>query len=89
MRVLLVVVLCAISGVAGLIIDHAYWNQLDPVIGRLTSHQAPETQAPVPSPKTKAEVLGDRTKCTFRFQELKLPPEQWQAFLDECMGSAR
>jgi hypothetical protein len=87
MRVLLVVVLCAISGVAGLIIDHVYWNQLDHVIGRLTSYQASENHAPAPSPNTKAEVLGDRTKCAFRFQELKLPPEQWQAFIDECMGS--
>jgi hypothetical protein len=88
MRVLLVVVLCAISGVAGVTIDHVYWNQLDTVLGRLMSSQASETQSPTPSLNTKTEVLGDRTKCAFRFQELKLPTEQWEAFIDECMGSA-
>jgi hypothetical protein len=38
-------------------------------------------------PATNVEVLGDRVRCDVRYQELKLPPAQYQAFKRKCMGS--
>ena len=36
---------------------------------------------------TNVEVLGDRVRCDVRYQELKLPPAQYQAFKRKYMGS--
>jgi hypothetical protein len=37
-----------------------------------------------------AQVLppagGDRVKCDVRYQELKIPPDEYQAFKRKCMG---
>jgi hypothetical protein len=32
------------------------------------------------------EVLGDRVRCDIRYQELKIPPGEYQAFKHKCMG---
>jgi hypothetical protein len=32
------------------------------------------------------EVLGDRVRCDFRYQELKIPPDEYQSFKRKCMG---
>jgi hypothetical protein len=32
------------------------------------------------------EVLGDRVRCDIRYQELKIPPGEYQAFKRKCMG---
>jgi hypothetical protein len=32
------------------------------------------------------EVLGDRVKCDVRYQELKIPPDEYQSFKRKCMG---
>ena len=35
---------------------------------------------------TNVEVLGDRVRCDVRYQELKIPPTEYQAFKRKCMG---
>jgi hypothetical protein len=35
---------------------------------------------------TNVEVLGDRVRCDVRYQELKIPPTEYQAFNRKCMG---
>jgi len=32
-------------------------------------------------------VLADRVKCDFRYQELKIPPSEYQSFKRKCMGA--
>jgi serine protease Do len=32
------------------------------------------------------EVLADKVKCDFRYQELKLPPAEYESFKGQCMG---
>ena len=48
---------------------------------------APAKPAQDRFPATNVEVLGDRVTCDVRYQELKLPPAQYQAFKRKCMGS--
>jgi hypothetical protein len=31
-------------------------------------------------------VLGDRVRCDVRYQELKIPPDEYQSFKRRCMG---
>jgi hypothetical protein len=33
-----------------------------------------------------AQVLRDKVKCTFAFQELKLPTNRWESFMQHCMS---
>src|SRR5215831_18630205 len=58
-------------------------------IGQAAPHlqQAVTTKAAVAAPvEMNVEVLGDRVKCDVRYQELKIPPDEYQAFKRKCMG---
>jgi hypothetical protein len=88
MRAVSALALCALSGLMGAGIDH-YWTNLVGVIANSkasTSADNKELSDQQGKHANDSEVLGDRTKCTFRFQELKLPTSQWETFFKECMG---
>src|SRR6516162_343456 len=58
-------------------------------IGQAARHlqQAVTTKAAVAAPvEMNVEVLGDRVKCDVRYQELKIPADEYQAFKRKCMG---
>ena len=49
--------------------------------------QAVTPKAAVAAPTdVNVEVLGDRVKCDVRYQELKIPPDEYQSFKRKCMG---
>jgi hypothetical protein len=49
--------------------------------------QAVTPKAAVAAPADAiAEVLGDRVKCDVRYQELKIPLDEYQSFKRHCMG---
>jgi hypothetical protein len=49
--------------------------------------QAVSPKAAVAAPAdANVEVLGDRVKCDVRYQELKIPPDEYQSFKRKCMG---
>ena len=53
----------------------------------LTLQQAVTPKAAVASPaEMNVEVLGDRVRCDIRYQELKIPPSEYQSFKRKCMG---
>jgi len=82
---LAVCALCIVSVAIGAGIDHYFAG----VIGQAAPHlqQAVTTKAAVAAPvEMNVEVLGDRVKCDVRYQELKIPPDEYQAFKRKCMG---
>ena len=94
MRSLSVMVLCIISAAVGAGINH-YWDQLSPLvepywtkIQSFTQSNAPQTEQQTTSPSDlgKVEVLGNRVRCDNRYQELKIPENEYRAFFDQCMG---
>jgi hypothetical protein len=85
MRPIAVVVLCIVSAAAGAAVDH-YWNKI-PAFGG-SNAPANEPSKVNPPPGGAAEVLGDRTRCDVRYQDLKLPASEYRAFFDKCMGNA-
>ena len=90
MRAASALALCALSGVLGAGIDH-YWTNLVGVIANSNASVSTDNKELSDQQGKQAnvsEVLGDRTKCTFRFQELKLPTNQWETFFKGCMGDA-
>jgi hypothetical protein len=49
--------------------------------------QAISPKAAVAAPaEMNVEVLGDRVRCDVRYQELKIPPDEYQSFKRKCMG---
>ena len=84
MRPVVVIALCVISAAVGAGIDH-YWNKLAWFGG--SNAPAIEQTKVNPSGGGAAEVLGDRTRCDVRYQELKLPASEYRAFFDKCMGN--
>ena len=38
------------------------------------------------TPSMNVEVLGSRVACDVRYQELKIPTSEYQAFKHQCMG---
>jgi hypothetical protein len=79
MRAISVLALCIVSTAVGAGIDH-YWDKL-PWVAKSTAPAAS------PSQGDRDEVLGDRVRCDVRYQELKLPENEYRAFFEHCMGN--
>jgi hypothetical protein len=77
--------LCIISATIGAGID----RYLPLVIEQASPYlqQAVSPKAAVAAPAdANVEVLGDRVKCDVRYQELKIPSDEYQPFKRKCMG---
>jgi hypothetical protein len=78
--------LCIVSAAMGAGIDH-YFAIAQGLLRGSHLGQAVSPKAAVAAPaEMDAEVLGDRVKCDFRYQELKIPPDEYQSFKRKCMG---
>jgi len=78
--------LCVISAAFGAAIDRYLAGAIEqggPHLERAVSPQA----AVAASAKLNVEVLGDRVRCDFRYQELKIPATEYQSFKRKCMGN--
>ena len=85
--------LCIVSAAIGAGIDHYFGSSLEQgVVGlirgpHLQQVVSPRAAVAAPAPiQSDAEVLGDRVKCDVRYQELKIPPDEYQSFKRKCMG---
>ena len=90
MKVLAIFGLCISSAAIGAGIDHYYGPTIQESLVELISphlqnHVSPK--AAVAGTLTKnTDVLGNRVACDVRYQELKIPPSEYQAFKRKCMG---
>jgi hypothetical protein len=49
--------------------------------------QAVDPKAAIAAPaNVNFDVLGERVKCDVRYQELKIPADEYQSFKRKCMG---
>ena len=83
--------LCIISAAIGAGIDHYFGVAIEQGVVELFSgphlQQAVSPKAAVVAPAdANVEVLGDRVRCDVRYQELKIPPDEYQSFKRKCMG---
>jgi hypothetical protein len=77
-KAIAVCALCIVSAAIGAGIDHYFAGAID---------QAVSPKAAVAAPaEMHIEVLGDRVRCDVRYQELIIPPTEYQAFKRKCMG---
>jgi len=77
--------LCIISAAFGAAIDHYLAGaiaQSGPHLEQAVSPQA----AVAASAEQHVEMLGDRVRCDFRYQELKIPATEYRSFKRKCMG---
>ena len=79
---LAVCALCIISAACGAAIDH----YLAEAVGRHLERAVSPKAAVAAPPEMNVEVLGDRVRCDFRYQELKIPETEYQSFKRKCMG---
>ena len=79
--------LCIISAGLGAGVGHYFglaFEQGGPHLERAVSPKA----AVAALAEMDVEVLGDRVKCDFRYQELKIPPSEYQSLqAQKCMGA--
>jgi hypothetical protein len=83
--------LCIISAAVGAGIDHYFAGAIEQGLTELARgrhlQQAVSPKAAVAAPAgSNVEVLGDRVKCDVRYQELKIPPDEYQTFKRKCLG---
>ena len=83
--------LCIISTAIGAGIEPYFEKSIDQglteVIRGHHLQQAVTPKAAVAAPvKMNVDVLGDRIKCDVRYQELKIPADEYQSFKRKCMG---
>ena len=83
--------LCIISAAVGATVDHYFGATTEQSVVELFSgpqlQQAVSPKAAVAAPTdVNVEVLGDRVKCDVRYQELKIPTDEYQSFKRKCMG---
>jgi hypothetical protein len=78
--------LCIISAVVGAAVDHYFAVAIEQGGPRLERAVAPKAAVAAPA-EMNVEVLGDRVRCDIRYQELKIPPDEYQSFKRKCMGS--
>ncbi len=77
--------LCIISAAMGAAVDHYLANAIEH--GGPHLERAVSVKAAVAAPaEMNVEVLGDRVRCDFRYQELKIPATEYQSFKRKCMG---
>ena len=82
--------LCIISTALGAGIEPYFERSIDQAEVILGHHlqQSVTPKAAVAAPvKMNFEVLGDRVKCDVRYQELKIPADEYQSFKRKCMGN--
>jgi hypothetical protein len=78
--------LCIISAGLGAGMDHYFGLAFERGGPHLERAVSPKAAVAAPA-GTDAEVLGDRVKCDFRYQELKILPSEYQSFKRKCMGA--
>jgi hypothetical protein len=78
--------LCIISAAVGAGIDHYFGPVIEQARSHLERAVTPKAAFAAPA-EVNVEVLGDRVKCDFRYQELKIPPSEYQSFKRKCMGA--
>ncbi len=77
--------LCIISAAIGAAVDHYLASAIEH--GGPHLERAVSVKAAVAAPaEMNVEVLGDRVRCDFQFQELKIPATEYQLFKRKCMG---
>jgi hypothetical protein len=84
-KAIAVCALCIISAAVGAGIDHYFAVAIEQGAPHLQQAVTPKAAVAAPA-EMNAEVLGDRVRCDFRYQELKIPPTEYQAFKRKCMG---
>ena len=77
--------LCIISAAVGAAVDHYFAVAIEQGGPRLERAVTPKAAVAAPA-EMNVEVLGDRVRCDIRYQELKIPPGEYQAFKHKCMG---
>jgi hypothetical protein len=78
--------LCIVSAAVGAGVDHYFAAAIEQGGPRLQEAVAPKAAVAAAPGATNAEVLGDRVRCDIRYQELKIPPSEYQSFKRKCMG---
>ena len=76
---------CIVSAAVGAGIDHYFAVAIEQSAPQLERAVSPKA-AVAATADTNVEVLGDRVRCDVRYQELKIPPTEYQAFKRKCMG---
>jgi hypothetical protein len=77
--------LCIASAAVGAGIDHYLPLVIEQGGPRLERAVTPKAAVAAPT-QMNVEVLGDRVRCDIRYQELKIPPDEYQSFKRKCMG---
>ena len=77
--------LCIISAAFGAAIDHYFAGAIEQSGPHLERAVSPQAAVAAPA-EQNVEVLGDRVRCDFRYQELKFPATEYQSFKRKCMG---
>jgi hypothetical protein len=83
--------LCIMSAAFGAATDRYIGKSIQDgvidLVGGTHLQQAVSPKAAVAGPAdSKFEVLGDRVRCDVRYQELKIPAEEYPSFKRKCMG---
>jgi hypothetical protein len=82
------IAVCALCIISAAVAEGIYYysgamiDQGGPQLERAESPKA----AVAATADTNVEVLGDRVRCDVRYQELKIPSTEYQAFKRKCMG---
>ena len=83
--------LCIISAAVGAGIEPYFEKSIEQGLTELIrGHHlqqavSPKTAVAAPA-ESNIKVLGDRVRCDVRYQELKIPPDEYQSFKRKCMG---
>ena len=84
-KAIAVCALCIISAAIGAGVDHYFGPAIEQGSPHLEAAVSPKAATAAPA-EMNVEALGDRVRCDIRYQELKIPPGEYQAFKHKCMG---
>jgi hypothetical protein len=76
---------CVISAACGAAIDHYLAGAIEQGGPHLERAVSPKAAVAAPA-ELNVEVLGDRVRCDFRYQELKISATEYPSFKRKCMG---
>jgi hypothetical protein len=76
---------CVISAALGAAIDHYLVGAIEQSGPHLERAVSPKAAVAAPA-ELNVEVLGDRVRGDFRYQELKISATEYQLFKRKCMG---
>jgi hypothetical protein len=85
-KAIAVCALCIASAAAGAAVDRYFAVAIEQGGPRLERAVTPKAAVAAPA-EMNVEVLGDRVRCDIRYQELKIPPDEYQSFKRKCMGA--